>query len=245
MFAIKVLLVFLASIFLNFVNCENKKYESYKNQVGINLVFSYPIIQVVDNKTFFYKLIDTIPIVYYKNYRLYHLPKARILETEDKVPNDNTYFLYQKDSSYGVEFKTTNKKFNNIIVVDSFLKERAFAGAILQNGPNDTLVEIIKSENGNLLEKYVPKENNNNYFDSLFFYYTNDLKSIDFSFSKKMDSLKMMKFFKVRLINNEGFSNQYNALLPKREYLFEINQISKDSLKKYINIIKVQNSKTK
>jgi len=232
-----VFFIIMASILLGFINCMEEGNQPNKRPVGINLIYSYPILHVIDSDIVYYKLVDTIAIVYYNNYILYHLPKKRVFETDVKMKNQDSYFLQQRDSSYGFLFESESMNLSRRVNADSFLKRKAFAGIKLENGPNDTLIEAINNYQGILLEKYTPKQNSHSNFDTLIFYYANDFKSIDFSFSKKMDSLKQLKLFKVRLINNQSFSYPYNRMLPKREYLFEINQITEDSLRSYVQVI--------
>jgi hypothetical protein len=51
------------------------------------------------------------------------------------------------------------------------------------------------------------------------------LNDINFSFSKQLDSAENLILVKIRLMYNEKFSQQYKIIMPKREFVFEINKL--------------------
>jgi hypothetical protein len=67
--------------------------------------------------------------------------------------------------------------------------------------------------------------------DTLTLYFSNKLRDLDFSLSEKLDSLKQLKLFKFRAINDEEVMEDSKMLIPKREVVFEIKEIPVDNPK--------------
>jgi hypothetical protein len=135
------------------------------------------------------------------------------------------YFAYYKNSAYAYVFDTIKKQNNNKIVkVDSVLAKWTLHKFVL---PLDsTRLNLVSTEVANnkgiLHETYVGKPP---YLtDTMHYYFTNNLKNVDYSLSPKIDSLKNSKLFKVKIISYSGprdssFSNK------RREYEFEIVKV--------------------
>ncbi|MDP1763125.1 MAG: hypothetical protein Q8L07_04490 [Sediminibacterium sp.] len=166
--------------------------------------------------------IDTVKILYYKEFTIYTLPPKRRMEDNSYIQGTNSYFFYKKNSPKGV-WLTNLDSFTNFThhPVDSFLEKRAFKSMKFSIPPTDTL--ISKDETSKTyLEKWIPKRLiNENQYDTLCYYYSKNTDSINFKLSKNLDSISRYHLYKVRIIFNERFSSSYLRMLPSREYYFE------------------------
>ena len=94
------------------------------------------------------------------------------------------------------------------------------------NAPYRLVAKIPDNSNHSVLYKYVLPDNKDELtIDSINYSFTTKLADIDYSFSKKLDSTMKSKLYKASLIFNERFSAQHNRIIPKREFVFEINRI--------------------
>jgi hypothetical protein len=210
---------------------------NHSNLKGINLIVNYPIV-IANEQVKISNLRDTISIIYFNDYVLYQLPGTREFETDKKIPGTETYFICRKKASNGFLFNSINDNNKGMnFPVDSFLKNRAFAGVNFDINSNDTLIEVSKEGEFSFLEKYISKTNTETYPDSIYYYFINKFKNIDYSLSPKLDSIKGKKLYKVRLIYNNKFSSSEKVMLPKREILFEIQEKTILNSKEIIDFI--------
>jgi hypothetical protein len=235
--AIKSLPFILLAVIIILCRCESiRKSEGVKK---IIMVTNYPIIIMNDgihDSINFFNLRDTIWIFYYGNYVLYRLSGTRNLETDKKIPGTETWFIFPKKNTHGFLFNSIDNNNAGVkLKVDSFLINRAYASANFDI-PSDSLFAKAQNNEEKFVEKYYTKEHAENYPDSIYYYFTNELKNIDYTFSPKLDSLKNMKLYKVRLLYNETFSLSYKAIIPKREFLFEIREDVIANPKEVINL---------
>lgn len=193
----------------------------------IKLIVNYPLVEFEENKLS--NLKDTIPIYYWENYVFYNIPYKKTFEIDERLINEEvkySYFLFKKGNIYGYLFNSLDDtSLPQKLQVDSFLFRRAYAAKF--DLKFKSLVEVKGDKHNNsLIEKYVPENiNNETYFDTIIFYFDKRLNGIDFSFSKDLDSAKEKKLYKVRLLYNEKFSATYQMMVPKREMLFEIQNM--------------------
>jgi hypothetical protein len=195
----------------------------HRDMKSIELLVNYPV--VLSNGSFF-NLRDTIVIFYYENYILYQLFASRSLYDNQKQVGTEPYFLYRQQDSMGFLFSSLKDRLGKQMPVDSFLSKRGFLKTAFDY-PQDSLwfLNSMVSVNNYLLERYVPRKDYGvNSVDSIYYYFNNE-KFTEYSLSKKMDSIKKMKLFKVRFIFNEKYSSADKVILPKRELLFEIKQV--------------------
>ena len=201
-----------------------RKYNELKR---INLTVNYPIVIMNDgvhDAVNLFNLKDTVWIFYYDSKVLYRLSESRNLETDKKIAGTEAWFIYHEKAKHGFLFNSISDSSRGLkLLVDSFLNNRAYASANFDI-PSDSLLIKAQDNEVKFVEKYYTKEHNENYPDSIYYYFTNELKNIDYTFSRKLESLKNMKLYKVRLLYNETFSPSYKAMIPKREFLFEIRE---------------------
>lgn len=211
-----------------------------KNQ-SIELIFNYPIIFKVDSTKIHYSnLTDSIQINYFKDYTIYRLLATRKLETDEKIKGTEPYFICQAKQNYGLLFKTINDTISLAkYSVDSFLLRQNARGEFI-NIPEDTSWRFISKERIStdiFLKKYAARHSKELTPDSLYYYYSNDLKNVLFSFSTIIDQTEQQKLCKVRMLFNARFSDSLQIALPKREIFFEIKKssvIDSEKLKKLI-----------
>jgi len=228
----------LMMIFLGSYTCSKKN-----NLKCLGLCFNYPLSTYKENdKIKIYTLKDTLLIFYYSDYILYRLSPTIRFETGEKLRGTEPYFAYNKRDDFGFLFTSLNDSSKGTkYPVDSFLAARGLRGKDFDN-PIDslwTLTEVIKDKEVMLLEKYGSlKQGDETTIDSIYYYYSKDMNRIEYSFSKKLDSIKAMKLFKARFLYNERVSTSNEIILPKRELSFELIEESAPNPQKVIEFIK-------
>ena len=104
-------------------------------------------------------------------------------------------------------------------------------------------MEVKKDIGGILIEKYgSTKQGDEMSVDSIYYYYSKKMNKVQYSFSKKLDSISGMKLFKFRLLFNSKFSKSSSRSLPKREISFEIREEVPPGVKEILSLIKKHQS---
>jgi len=240
----------LMSSFLLFVSFTCSKKNTLK---CISLCYGLPTnIYRENDEIKIYTLKDTILIFYYSDYVIYRLPPTVKFETDEQIKGTEPYFIYNKKDSFGIFFNSLTDSSSGITCrVDSFLFNRGFKVKDIDR-PVDSispLMEVKKVKDG-VVEKYgLIKQGDEMSIDTIYYYYSKKMNNIEYSFSKKLDSISRKKLFKVRLLYNSKFSSSNKSVLPKREISFEIREVTPPDpkevfsiMKKYQNIIKTQKS---
>lgn len=211
-----------------FINCNHTNYHP-KDLVHLRLIVNYPLVQANSNKAELQNLKDTVHIYYYNTDVLYYIPYKKTVETEEKLISEEkkySYFIYTKDSSSGFFFSSSEDTVSpKKLSVDSFLFRRAYAAKFdLQN---KRIISVNEDKfKGVVIEKYVPENiPNETTYDTVMFYFDNRMNDVSFSFSDTIDKAKGKKLFKIRLLYNEKFSQQYQMMMPQRELYFEIQKL--------------------
>ena len=213
------------------------------NLKSIGLCYNYPLSTYKENnKIKIYDIKDTILIFYYSDYVVYRLSATRQFETGEKLKGTEPYFIYNKKNDFGFLFNSLNDSSQGIkYPLDSFLANRGLKGKDFDI-PVDSLwslTEVVKIKKNSLLEKYTSlKQGDETTIDSIYYYYSKDMNKIEYSFSKKLDSIRAMKLYKIRLLYNQRISVSNEVLLPKRELSFEIITENVYDPRKIIEFIK-------
>lgn len=227
-----------------FARCDASKrlHSSY----GMNLIVSYPYVNAADGKLTNFR--DTIGIYYFDNYILYSLTATRRLETDDNIDGSRQFFLYKKESNFGVLFDSLNlKETYSRVPADSVLSQRAFKGTRF-NEPDDSIWrrKIVRQNENSFYEEFSPiKELSANSVDTIYYYYNSLLKDIDFTLSSQLDKSSGSKLYMVRLIFNEEYFTESKIQIPKREFLFLIKKVETHFDKKMLKIIEKVKNKLK
>jgi hypothetical protein len=217
---------------------------SKKNHLRtVGLFFSYPLSFYKEkDETKIYNFKDTILIFYYSDYILYRLSPTIKFETGEKVSGTEPYFIYDKNNEFGFLFTSLiDSSKGTKFLVDSFLANRGIRGRDFDIPVDSlwTLTEVIKSKENVFLEKYGSlKQGDETTIDSIYYYYSKDMNKVEYSFSKKLDSIRGMKLFKARFLYNERISTSNEIILPKRELSFEMIEEHVPNPKKIIEFIK-------
>ena len=225
-------------IFLGSYTCSKKS-----DLKCLGLCFNYPLSTYKENDEIkIYSLKDTILIFYYFDYILYRLSATIRFETGEKLKGTEPYFIYNKKDDFGYLYTSINDSSRGTkYPVDSFLANRGLKGKDFDI-PIDSLwslTEKIKVKENILIEKYGSlKQGDETTIDSIYYYYSKDMNKIEYSFSKKLDSIKAMKLFKIRFLYNERTSTANEIILPKRELSFEMIEEDPPNPQKIIEFIK-------
>ena len=230
----------LMSSFLLFISSTCSQQKDLK---CVSLCISAPVNIYKENDEIRIALLkDTILVFYYSDYLVYRLLPTAKWETGEKIKGTEPYFIYNNPDSCGILFNSlTDSSYSIICRIDSFLFNRAFKGEDLDI-PVDSLWPImeVKKEIGEILiEKYgSTKQGDEMSVESIYYYYSKKMNKVQYSFSKKLDSIRGMKLFKCRMIFNSKFSKSYNNVLPKREISFEIREEVPPDEKEILSLIK-------
>lgn len=156
---------------------------------------------------------------------------------EQELINDSTdertkyrFFIYRQGDSQGLMYDALNTLQGQLFDVDSLLKVKALKGGAFYDD-NDSLVETVNNPEGyEKLKKYVPKiKYNESYADSNYFYFSDKLNDIKYSFSPLLDSVEGLKLSKiVSIYKRIPKGGLYKVDIPQRQMLFEIKEIEID-----------------
>lgn len=217
---------------------------SIKNTLKcISLCYSFPTNVYRENDELkIYTLKDTISIFYYSDYLIYRLPPTVKFETDEKIKGTEPYFIYNKKDSFGILYNSLTDSSSGITCrVDSFLFNRGFKVKDIDL-PVDSiwhLMEVKKDKGGIIIEKYgIMNQGDEMSIDTIYYYYSKKMNKIEYSFSKKLDSISRKKLFKARFLFNSKFSSSNKMVLPKREISFEIREEDPPDVKEILPLIK-------
>lgn len=214
--------------YYNFSSCKQPEIETIRR---INVSSSIPLINrdgsIVENKDYF-------NVYYYRDLIMFEFRNPY-----DSISNDslimsefrNNFFVYKKQTRYGFTYDRHNiRNHNKKLLVDSLLERRAFQNfkwhVVIDTPVFKVAASDFDAKAGILQEIYIsPGGNRMMENDSIFFYYDNKLKDIDFSLSKVLDSLKSMKLYKIRLLHASSCSEEHEMTFPKRETRIELKEM--------------------
>jgi hypothetical protein len=190
----------------------------------------------------YFNIDDTIPIYYYKDliaYQLpfefdssnltYHVKADSISEKHILTETRYNYFVYRNGSQTGMwYFSIDQLDSHKSLSVDSILKIKSKPEnlqSIIFNS-SDSLLNKMDIDNG-FIEKFVPRsKTDESYCDTFLLYYSRSMRSIPFSLSPFLDSLTNTKLYKLKLVYNEMYSQQYSVTMPRRDIVYEIEPIN-------------------
>lgn len=232
-----------ATLMISFLLFVSSTCSQKKDLKGVRLSFSAPVNIYKKNEEIKVALLkDTVSLFYYSDYLIYRLLPTAKWETGENIKGTESYFIYKKQDSCGILFNSlTDTSYGIICRIDSFLYNRALRGKDLDI-PVDSLwsiMEVKKEKGGILIEEYgLTKQGDEMSVDSIYYYYSKKMNKVQYSFSKKLDSIRGMKLFKFRLLFNPKFSKSHNYILPKREISFEIREEGPPNEKEILSLIK-------
>jgi hypothetical protein len=227
-------------IFSIFLGCGSSYYSRNKNTAKnircINLYTSLPALDR-DGKLIQY-LNGSNNIFYYDNIIMTQIPvhfdsydSNKLVKEETK----NSFFVYEKNNTYGLYYTDFSEEKKKKLPIDS-VNDGVLKADLYEYFKTNALQLISSRRNrelGILEEIYIGKLKYAK--DTAIFYFSDRLKDFDFSFSKKLDSLKKLKLFKFRYVSDEEILEEYKVTLPKREVNFEIKEIPVDNPKEIMS----------
>jgi len=199
-----------------------------KNDTTRKVVIDFNL-PIIDNTGNLLNVTDSLCIFYEEDLSLHKFSLVEdnfINNVFTKQVIKYQYFGFRKNEENGIFYDSLNvKQFRNFSV-DSVLTTRAFKKVKFYDGNNKILVERLKQDDGQIIEKYVCKEKRDfTYPDTTFIYYSDKLKDIEYSLSRELDSLKSMKVQKMVMLYN---AQQYAGMLvkfPERRLSFEMKEV--------------------
>lgn len=184
---------------------------------------------------------DSLTIYYLKDFILYRVAfpfeqKYLTFDSSGNISSERlimrgtkfSYFIYKKGAKFGFNYDSIDAKTGRRCSTDSFLRAKfSFTESIFENS-NETLINRKTGiPHYDLMEVYTPKiKYDDTYPDSSYYYYLKKLTDIEFSFSHELDSIKKMKLCKVRFVYNPVTKGTSPFAIPKREFLFQIEELS-------------------
>lgn len=216
----------------------------------IDLAYKFQLIKTEGGELI--NVEDTLRIVSYKDIVVYRVPFQRVstivgVDTsgnilEERIISEKKGFnhlVYRQNSNYGVMFDSIKELPTKKFKVDSFLTARTFKDFKFFNSSNDSLIEVNEYEKGIRIEKYVPKlKFDQSYADSLLLYFTKKLTDKPYSFSRDLEKQKRMNLSKVRILYNSIPKGAYDFEVPKREFVFEIIDVTLEDKQEIMYYIK-------
>jgi len=178
-----------------------------------------------DGKPLYY---DTIAdkVYFYRNQVLYQAAYTANERTSDgelkKTETRYNSFVYTVGNTTGHLFDLLENQLNKIIAVDSFYRMNWLSKPNLEKMFSEYDTSFVSSainiESGTEEEVYrVKNKKDSTQHGTFFFYYSDKMNHSPWSFSRKLDSLKNRKLYKVRMISDAGFIKECNAYIDTIE----------------------------
>lgn len=194
---------------------------------AIALIMHFPqSLHVLDKNKFVY-IKDTSALFYYKDSILFRLRPTFVFETDAPIPGTAPYFIYKQTDSVGFLFRSKDAR-GIKLKLDSFLAKNMIRGDefyVSYYYPGK-LGPVIKKEGQVVVETFYGKQRPGRLRpDSASYYFTNALSDIPYTFSKKLDSSKGMRLYKVRLFS-DSVAMPDKTMFPPRNFLFEYGRLA-------------------
>lgn len=225
------------------------KDENDRIVIAIKIMTSFPTITpegrwVVIKDSFF--------VNYFKDLIVYKLPTEhvsanQIFDHDGNVIKEEIisrellfkYFVYKKGEKKGLFFDSLYASKAKEIGSDSFVRKKFAINTKTFFTDKDSLLSQEVQENGDLLEKYVRIKKEGAWgSDTSFLTFSKEFKSIDFSFHKKLDSLKERKLVKARFVCLPDTLNPEPYFRNKREILISMEKIIVKDTSDILNLVK-------
>jgi hypothetical protein len=189
----------LIIIFILFCSCIKSNKKLRGNITRIKVTYVSPD-RVIENKGV--SFISEFYISYWGKYTIYELPYHITNEIDNVLIYDSTkyeFFICKKNKTTGYLLKNLNDSFAKKIAGDSIIATRAMAGGDgNQFGFTDIEIKSINklSDVEPVTYRYLF---DSAFYDSAYLSYKNELKNIEFSLSKTLDSTYNSKLCKIQL----------------------------------------------
>lgn len=181
---------------------------------------------VLDKNRFVY-LKDTLALFYYKDSVLFRLRPAFVFETDIPIAGTSTYFIYKQTDSVGFLFQSKDAH-GTKMNLDSFLAKNMIHGEEFYASYYypDKAGPAIKKKGQTVIETFYGRQRPDGLRpDSASYYFTTAFSDLPYTFSKKLDSVKGMRLYKVRLFS-DSVAMPNKVMSPPREFLFEYSRLT-------------------
>ncbi|MEO8171685.1 MAG: hypothetical protein ABI581_01330 [Sediminibacterium sp.] len=205
---------------LGTINCSSQS----SNNQGVSIVKRFPISYNPNQKnTTASYITDTISIFTIDNYLVYRTSPIQNFNTVKNLTGTEPLFVLKKGDSVGYWFQTVNDSSNGYkLNADSFVTASGFKQSDL-DFPKESYgytksVFFQDIQSGLRIEKFIPAhKTQEGEPDTLTFCFSSRFPKVDYTFSKKLDSLYGMKLYEVNIFFKEAFSVEQKTVLPDRE----------------------------
>lgn len=220
------------SLFLNIYSCcLNKSKLIFADIQGIKVTQVFPKI----NNDGALQGYDTssVYIYYYKNMILYKMPYEHNLIVNNKLEKSEIrhhYFIYTKGDSLGFNYDDYKSASIQQVPVDSIFKNEWIKQTklypIIYNNNATMIYKKTNKDSGTLYEIYSIKgKTDPGLSGSLFLMFTNELKNINYSLSKELDSISKMKLCSVKIVSDKRYFKGYSVTMDSYESSYKIEKI--------------------
>ena len=134
------------------------------------------------------------------------------------------YYIYNQNKQIGYRFDSINVLHPVKISIDSFQRVKTLKGSSFYSKEDNLLSSEKNIGKTQLIEKRVPKQWDEDYADSSYFYYSNKFKDAPYVFSKTLDSTTHLKLYKISYIYCKRPKGKQPFEIPRREYTFELKE---------------------
>lgn len=225
----------LALSFLFISSCSFSQKNKWSDVKKIYVKSLVPVVKL-DGELIYYS--DSSVVTYYGDIVLYQLPfeyvKIKVnevevdgqIELQDSVISEETkcfYFVVKQGlGNFGLAYNSLyDSTFYATYNKDSIIKSRVYPAFDIYSASqkNSKVKTYEHAATNSLVEVYkAPPDRDDG--DTLYLYYDNRLTTVDFSLSKKLDSLHNSKLYRIKIISNEKISKAFN--IKKPEWVFDI-----------------------
>ncbi len=218
-------------------SCNSKK--SISNQQRkpqtIKFHFTFP---TVDLNNRFLVVQDSFYVSYFNDLVLYQFPglhqytknmftDSGELITSELIKIDTVFWsvVYKKSDSIGYLFDSASQKVGKKITAKEYIDQRFKIVDSLLFNETDSLIKKEVSKEGFSELYYRRKKSSIWDSDSVYLFFSNKFNKIDYSISKRLDSVRSSKLYKVRLIKNPITEDTLDYFRHRREVIMEIINI--------------------
>lgn len=226
----------ILALFFFSEKCRHKAAQSDADASAYSVNINWDLIMAEDGSSF--NLKDTFTIVKKGDTYIYVISKPyedsyitynkadSIIDEKVKTGVNYNYYIFNKGDKSGVKYDSLNAKKGAKFSTDSFINSKNFFKSDISLDSNYQLIGKVPATKFDEIEIYHAKNRlDENDPDSVYLSFSARLKA-PYSFSKKLDSTRQKKLFKIQIIYNPSKTEKYSFPVPRRELLFEIKEIS-------------------
>ena len=213
---------------------------------GIKVTENFPVIDS-NGKLIRYDTFST-RIYKYKNRVLYHgeynfdsTVNGILLKSEKR----DYFFVYKKSNLFGLFFDSNKKTYGKKSLVDSVIKKEWCNNLNFYQGYTESKLKLVsnneKPDPGGVVQTYFFQGIKDSGLTGItYFWFSNKLNHLEYSFSKELDSIYKMKLYKIKIKNNSRYFKDYNFTLDPIEQYFTLEEITVNNKSEIMKYFKEQ-----